>query len=131
MKKYITILGFFTLFLFGSQIASGQEGRSTISVEAAAKKKTHELHELVELTGTQQGDVFKLLLDAEQNLEAINQQGGDEASVQKRRREFLNHVDKKLSVILTPEQFRIYKQSLEQQNANKVGTAASVSKKKG
>ena len=113
MKKYITILGFFALFLMGSQFVSAQEQ----SPEAIAKQKTYELHELVNLTGSQQGDVFKLLVDAEQNLQALNAQTADARAIQNRKDEVLNFVDQKLSVILTPEQYRTYQQSLQREKS--------------
>ena len=129
MKRYITIFGFFALFLMGSQFVSAQEQikkSPRVAPEVTAKQKTYELHQLVDLTGEQQGQVFKLLVDAEQNLEAINVQGGDATTIQSTKNEVLNYVNQKLSVILTPEQYKTYQQSLQQESANK---SASIKKK--
>ena len=125
MKKYITIFGFFALFLVGTQFAGAQE-QVKKSPEAIAKQKTYQLHELVNLTGDQQGDIFRLFVDSEQNLQALDAKGGDAVSVQKNKNQILEYVDQKLNVILTPEQYRAYTQSQIQESANK---ASNVKKK--
>ena len=122
MKKYITIFGFFALFLVGTQFASAQEQmkKTKVSVEATAKQKTYQLHEMVNLTGDQQGDIFRLFVDAEQNLQALDAKGGDAAAIQKNKDQVLEYVDQKLNVILTPEQYKTYSQSQKQTTADKV-----------
>jgi len=129
MKRYITIFGFFALFLVGSQFAGAQEKierAPKVSPEVTAKQKTYQLHELVNLTGDQQKDVFNLYVGAEQNLQALDARGGDAASIQNNKNEVLEYVDQKLSSILTPEQFRAYTQAQIQATANK---ASAVKKK--
>ena len=122
MKRYITIFGFFALFLVGSQFAGAQEQTKKsprVAPEVTAKQKTYEMHEMLALSGEQQSQVFKLLVDAEQNLQAINSNGGDTAAIQDRKNEVLKYVDVKLSSILTPEQYKTYQQSLERQASAK------------
>ena len=112
MKKYITLLSFIVCFIASAQFASAQSN-SSFSPEAIAKKKTHEIHQLVELNGEQQKSVFHLLVDAENNIAVINNSSADVNSKQARKSEIFKYVSTKLSSILTPEQYNVYIQSQE------------------
>lgn len=112
MKKYITLLSFIVCFIASAQFANAQSN-SSFSPEAIAKKKTHEIHQLVELNGEQQKSVFHLLVDAENNIAVINNSSADVNSKQARKSEIFKYVSTKLSSILTPEQYNVYMQSQE------------------
>src|SRR5690606_4964546 len=127
MKKHITILSFIVCFIASAQFVNAQETKKVrFNQEAIAKEKTHNLHLQVDLNGEQQREIFYLLVDAENNMHAVDNNGGSVSAMQARKREIQNHVNDKLRGILTPTQFRAYMQSVEnQENANK----ASVDKK--
>lgn len=112
MKKYITLLSFIVCFIASAQFANAQSNSSS-SPEAIAKKKTHEMHQLVELNGEQQKSVFYLLVDAENNIAVIDNSGADVNSMQARKSEIFKYVNTKLKSILTQEQYKTYIASLD------------------
>ena len=72
MKKYFTLFSVLAMFFVGIQMSNAQERSTTQTPEVIAKTKTHQMHELVNLTGEQQSSIFKLLVDSETNLAALN-----------------------------------------------------------
>ncbi len=113
MKKYISLFSFVALFFVGMQFASAQTSERQQSPEAIAKQKTYELHQLVSLTGDQQGDIFKVLVDAEQNMGELKKKDVSD----KFRQEGIRTVDKRVQEgfkkILTSGQYATYLKSLE------------------
>ncbi|GGG56261.1 hypothetical protein [Bizionia arctica] len=112
MKKYVSLLSFVALFFIGMQSSNAQTTERQQSPEAIAKQKTYQLHELVNLTGEQQSAVFKVLVDAEQNMsELVKKDTSD-----KFRQEGIKTVDKRIEdsykQILTPSQYKTYEESL-------------------
>jgi len=111
MKKYFTFLSFIALFFIGMQISSAQSTDRQIP-EAIAKEKTHQLHQLVSLTGEQQSAIFRVLVDYEQNSSELNKM----ESTSKLRQEGLQTVDQRkheaFRKILTTEQYNLYRESL-------------------
>src|SRR5690606_39388215 len=112
MRKYVTFLSFIALFFIGLQFSAAQSNAKQ-SPEAIAKEKTHELQQIVNLTGGQQSAIFRVLVDAEQNSGALNKMDATD----KLRQEGLKTVDQKtlesFRRILTPEQFELYTESLK------------------
>ncbi|HLV40550.1 hypothetical protein [Xanthomarina sp.] len=112
MKKYFTFLSFIALFFIGLQSSSAQTNEKQ-SPEAMAKEKTHQLHQLVNLTGGQQSAIYRVLVDAEQNTGALNKMDATD----KLRQDGLKTVDQNtlesFKRILTPEQFELYQESLK------------------
>jgi Spy/CpxP family protein refolding chaperone len=115
MKKYITILSFIVCFIASAQFTNAQEQtkKKAFTPEVTAKQKTHEIHQLVELNGEQQKSIFYLLVDAENNMDAIENSGADVNAIQARKKEVMKYVDDKIKTILTPEQYSTYSQSQE------------------
>ncbi len=112
MKKYISFLSFIALFFIGIQFSSAQTADRQQSPEAIAKQKTYQLHQLVNLTGEQQGDVFRALVDAEQNLSGLSNKKDTDMIKQEGTRTVNEKVEASLKSILTPEQYKIYQESL-------------------
>ncbi|MFD2824410.1 hypothetical protein ACFS5M_12080 [Lacinutrix iliipiscaria] len=115
MKKYISLFSFIALFFVGVQQSQAQDSNRVVEAEmpeAIAKKQTHELHQMMELTGDQQRDVYKVLVDYEQNTKALNR-NDNVAAVQKSRAALMENVKTRMKSILTPEQFQLYLKSLE------------------
>lgn len=112
MKKYITLFSIVALFFFGMQDTVAQHN-SKQSPEAIAKQETYEMHKLVNLTGEQQGKVFKVLVDEQTNMVGIEKNAKDIATTQEAKAGILETTDKRLKAILTPEQYKIYQGSLE------------------
>ncbi|WP_418509287.1 hypothetical protein [Corallibacter sp.] len=116
MKKYISLFSFIAMFFLGMQFSSAQASRTTQTTpEAIAKQKTYEIHELVVLTGEQQSGVFRALVDAEENIKALNEKSDIEA-IQKYKAEILSRLNDKIKGILTPDQYKTYLTSLEEKN---------------
>jgi len=114
MKKYISLFSFIALFFVGIQQSSAQDKSERKEYpEAIAKKKTYEMHQLVELSGEQQGSVYKVLVDAEQNIAALNESGSDIVTIQKSKAAIYDLVDSRLRDILSPDQLRTYMASME------------------
>ncbi len=80
--------------------------------EAIAKKRTHELHQVTELTGDQQRAVFKALLDYHLNVNGLND-NSDITAVQTAKASLNDNLNVKLKGILNAEQFKAYLRSLE------------------
>jgi transcription elongation factor len=112
MKKYVSLLSFVALFFIGMQFSSAQTAQRQESPEAIAKQKTYELHELVNLSGEQQGAIFKVLVDAEQNLSVLNQKDTSDKFRQEGIKTINMRVAEGYKKILTPEQYAIYEESL-------------------
>ena len=112
MKKYISFLSFIALFFIGTQFSSAQDADRQQSPEAIAKQKTFELHQLVDLTGEQQGAIFKVLVDAEQNLSVLNSKKDTDMIKQEGTKTVNNKIEASFKSILTPEQYNTYKESL-------------------
>lgn len=110
MKKYITLFGFMAFFFVGSQFISAQN--SNERPEAIAKEQTHTIHKLVELTGEQQGKVFKVLVDAENNLSGLNETNQGIKVQNEAKAAIAKNTDMKLKAILTPEQYAIYSKNM-------------------
>lgn len=117
MKKYITLFSVIALFFVGIQQSVAQDRQQ--SPEAIAKHKTHDLHKLVNLTGEQQGEVFKVLVDAESNMSALQAQGKNIESTQKTKAAILDNTNNRIKAILNPEQYAIYLKSLEKEKVKK------------
>ena len=113
MKRYITLFSIIALFFVGMQNSNAQEKKQ--SPEAIAKQKTQEIHELVGLTGDQQREIFKLLVDAESNLSAIGSTSQNIESSQKTRAAVMDNTNTRIKAILNPEQYAIYMRSLEKE----------------
>ncbi|WP_417198185.1 hypothetical protein [Bizionia sp.] len=113
MKKYISLFSFIALFFVGMQFSAAQSSDRQQSAEAIAKQKTHDLHQLVTLTGDQQGDVFKVLVDAEQNMGELRKREISDKFRQEGMKTLDMRVEEGLKRILTPSQFKLYQNSLE------------------
>ncbi len=113
MKKYITLFSVIALFFIGMQNSVAQNKQQT--PEAIAKLKTYELHKLVNLSGKQQGEVFKVLVDAESNMSAVDSKGQNIQSSQKTKAAILDNTNTRIKAILNPEQYAIYLKSLEKE----------------
>jgi len=120
MKKYISLFSFIALFFVGIQQSSAQDKSiSKESPEAIAKKKTYEMNNLLVLTGEQQGSVYKVLVDAENNIAALNESESNITTIQKNKAVIYDLVNSRLKGILTPEQLRTYMASTEKTMENK------------
>ncbi|MCX7548719.1 hypothetical protein OS188_12220 [Xanthomarina sp. F1114] len=116
MKKYLSFLSFIALFFIGLQFSSAQtDARQSQSPEAIAKEKTHELHQLVNLTGGQQSAIFKVLVDAEQNMGELNKRDVTDNLKQEGSITVRKNTEEAFKRILTPEQFNIYMESLKKE----------------
>ncbi|MGY0393172.1 hypothetical protein ACW5R3_11525 [Bizionia sp. KMM 8389] len=116
MKKYISLFSFIALFFVGMQFSSAQSADRQQSAEARAKQKTYQIHELVTLTGEQQSDVYKVLVDAEQNLGELNKRELTDSFRQDGILTINERVEKSLKNILTPTQYETYESSLNVSN---------------
>ncbi|PWK17548.1 hypothetical protein [Xanthomarina spongicola] len=112
MKKYISFLSFIALFFIGMQFSSAQTADKQQSPEAIAKQQTYQLHKLLNLTGDQQGDIFRVLVDAQQNLQVLDKKDNTDIIKQEGTRTVNNNVEASFKKILTPEQFKTYQESL-------------------
>lgn len=113
MKKYISLFSFIALFFVGMQVSSAQSSQRQLSAEAVAKQKTLELHELVTLTGDQQGEVFKVLVDSEQNMGELLKKDISDKFRQEGIKTMNTRVQEGLKKILTPSQYKMYETSLK------------------
>jgi len=111
MKKYITLLSFIAIFFVGIQQSQAQVVKAEMP-EAIAKKQTHELHQITELTGDQQRAVYKVLLDYQQNANALNK-NSNIATAQEAKAAIMDNVKARLKSILNEEQFNAYLKTLE------------------
>lgn len=114
MKKYITLFSIIALFFFGMQSSVAQDAHKQ-RPEAIAKQQTYELHKLVSLTGDQQGEVFKVLVEEQTNLSGIEENTKSIATAQEAKVAVLEKTNMRLKSILTPEQYKIYQESLEKE----------------
>lgn len=112
MKKYITLFSMVALFFVGMQTTMAQDVNDQ-RPEPIAKQKTYELHKLVDLTGDQQGEVFKVLVEEQTNLSGIEENTRSIADAQEAKLAVLENTKKRLKSILTPEQYEIYERSLQ------------------
>src|SRR5690606_16772309 len=112
MKKYLSLLSFVALFFIGMQISTAQADERQQSPEAIAKQKTYQLHELVNLTGEQQSAVFKVLVDAEQNMGELNKKDTGDKFRQEGIKTINERVNESYKKILTPAQYQTYEESL-------------------
>ena len=112
MKKYFSLLSFIALFFIGMQFSTAQNADRQQSPEAIAKQKTYELHELVNLTGGQQSAIFKVLVDAEQNMGELVKRDKSDTVEHERMKAINEKVQANFKKILTPEQFQTYQASL-------------------
>ncbi|WP_055444552.1 hypothetical protein [Lacinutrix himadriensis] len=114
MKKYISLLSLIAIFFVGMQQTQAQNARANTSdiPEVKAKQQTYELHQLVTLSGEQQGATFKLFVDQIQNLNGLA--GNDDiASVQEAKMFLQEKTLAKLKEILTEKQMQVYLKDLE------------------
>jgi len=119
MKKYISLLSLIAIFFVGMQQTQAQDARAQelASPEGLAKQQTHQLHQMVELSGDQQRGVFKVLVDLNQNLNAL--EGNDDiTAVQRTKATLVENANGKLKSILNPEQYNAYLKSLEKPKDN-------------
>lgn len=114
MKKYISLFSFIALFFVGMQFSSAQASERQQSAEAIAKQKTYELHQLVTLTGDQQGDIFKVLVDAEQNMGELKKKDVSDNFRQEGIKTIDLRVKEGFKKILNTEQYNTYITSLEE-----------------
>ena len=114
MKKYITLLSFIAVFFIGMQESQAQNATAAKgdAPMVLAKTQTHELHQLVGLTGKQQSSAYKVFVDLQQNLQGVSD-NNDVATVQKIKSAVSETTKVRLKSILTKEQFEIYLKSLE------------------
>jgi len=115
MKKYITLLSFITVFFVGIQQSQAQDAKRVVEAEmpeAIAKKQTHGLHQISELTGDQQRAVYKILLDYQQNVSALNE-NSDIATANRAKVALMDNVKARLKSTLNEEQFQAYLKTLE------------------
>ena len=115
MKKYISLLSFIAIFFIGINQSQAQDSKGIVESEmpeAIAKKQTHNLHQMTELTGDQQREVYKVFLDYHQNANALNKKS-DIAASQKAKAAVMNNVKARLKSILNEEQFNAYLKTLE------------------
>ena len=117
MKKYITLFSVIALFFVGMQNSVAQEKKQR--PEEIAKIKTHDLHQLVDLTGEQQGEIFKILVDAESNMAALGGNGQNIQATQKTKAAILENTNSRIKAILNAEQYAIYLKSLEKEKNKK------------
>jgi hypothetical protein len=115
MKKYLTLFSVIALFFAGTQFSNAQENRQQ-TPESIAKFKTHKMHELVELSGDQQREIFTLLVDAETNLAALNTSTMNIQNTQSARAEVMNSTNARIKTILTRDQYVVYKKYLDKEN---------------
>ena len=118
MKKYITLFSFIALLFIGTQQTQAQDADRRAAVEqpeAIAKKKTHELHQMAEMTGDQQRAVFKVLVELHENLNALDA-NDNIAAVQQSKAALLENTKARMKSILTEEQFKVYLRTLEESN---------------
>tara|TARA_R100001377_G_C3190619_1_gene110413 strand:- start:11 stop:361 length:351 start_codon:yes stop_codon:yes gene_type:complete len=114
MKKYISLFSFIALFFVGMQFSTAQSSQRQQNPEAIAKQKTYQLHELVNLTGDQQGEIFKVLVDAEQNMGELLKKDISDKFRQEGIKTLNLRVEEGFKKILTPSQFDLYENSLKQ-----------------
>ncbi|MFD2552566.1 hypothetical protein ACFSQP_12155 [Bizionia sediminis] len=112
MKKYISLFSFIALFFVGMQMSSAQTDRQ-VGPEAIAKQKTYEIHQLVNLTGDQQGDVFKVLVDFEQNMSELLKKDVSDSFRQEGIKTMNQRAEEGLKKVLTASQFKTYQTSLQ------------------
>ena len=115
MKKYISLLSFIAIFFVGILQSQAQDSNRAVEAEmpeAIAKKQTHELHQMSELTGDQQRAVYKVLLDYQQNVSALNE-NSNITSANGAKVALLDNVKARLKSILNEEQFQVYLKTLE------------------
>ena len=114
MKKYISLLSFVAIFFVGMHQSQAQDARARelASPEGMAKQQTHQLHEIANLSGDQQSGVFKVFVDLNQNLNAL-EGNNDITAVQRTKATLMENAKGKLKTILNPEQYAIYLKSLE------------------
>lgn len=112
MKKYISFLSFIALFFIGMQFSSAQTADKQQSPEAIAKQQTYQLHQLVNLTGDQQGAIFKVLVDAQQNRQELDKRDNTDMLKQEGTKTVDENVEASFKNILTPEQYKTYQASL-------------------
>ena len=143
MKKYITLLSFILCFAVSNaqQRSNDNNSSATLSTqndntikqanikgsspEVTAKLRTHQLSEQFGLNGNQQGKIFDMLVDAENNLKVIEESSLNVTQKQERKREVYNYINSQMESILTPEQYRAYFSSLNQGNANREAKSGS------
>ncbi|WP_250434618.1 hypothetical protein [Hanstruepera flava] len=114
MKKYITLFSIVALFFMGLQSSVAQDAQRQ-RPEAIAKQQTYDIHKLVTLTGDQQGEVFKVLVEQQTSLSGIEENTKSIATAQEAKLAVLENTNKRLKAILTPEQYKIYQESLEKE----------------
>lgn len=113
MKKYISLFSFMALFFVGVQFSAAQSSERQQSPEAIAKEKTYKLHELVTLTGDQQGQIFRVLVDAEQNMSELKKKDISDKFRQEGVKTINLRVEEGFKNILSPSQYKMYETSLE------------------
>jgi hypothetical protein len=115
MKKYISLLSFIALFFVGIQQSQAQNTNRVVEAEmpeAIAKKQTHTLHQMAELSGDQQRAVYKIFLDYQQNVSALNE-NSDITSANRAKSSLMDSVTAKLKSTLNEEQFQTYLKTLD------------------
>ncbi|TYB75783.1 hypothetical protein [Bizionia myxarmorum] len=113
MKKYISLFSFMALFFVGMQFSAAQSSDRQQSAESIAKQKTLELHNLVTLTGEQQSGIFKVLVDAEQNMGELMKRDATDNLRQEGIKTVNSRITEGYKKILTPSQYEIYEASLK------------------
>lgn len=114
MKKILTLFSVIALFFAGTQFSSAQAKKQ--KPEHIAKIKTHKIHEVVELSGDQQREIFNLYVDAETNLAALNLSNMNLEGVQNARAEIINATKARIKTILNREQYTTYQEYLLEEN---------------
>ncbi len=114
MKKYISLLSIIAIFFVGIQQTNAQDAtQNRERPEDIAKMRTLDLHNMLELSGDQQRAIFKVLVDAEQNMIALDESGSNITQIQKAKGSIADLVETRFKEILTPQQFQKYLESLE------------------
>lgn len=114
MKKYISLFSFIALFFVGMQFSTAQSSDRQQSAESIAKQKTLDLHNLVSLTGDQQGEIFKVLVDAEQNMGELMKRDVTDNLRQEGIKTVNSRITEGYKKILTPSQYKTYESSLKE-----------------
>jgi hypothetical protein len=114
MKKYISLFSFIALFFVGMQQMNAQDAtQNRERPEDIAKMQTLDLHNMLELSGDQQRAVFKVLVDAEQNIAALDASNTNITQIQKTKGSIADLVATRLKEILSAEQYLKYLESLK------------------
>ena len=114
MKKYISLLSFIALFFVGMHQSNAQDAtQNRERPEDIAKMQTLDLHNILVLSGDQQRAIFKVLVDVEQNINALDESGSSITQIQKGKASLADFTATRFKEILSADQFQKYLESLQ------------------